>query len=179
MRCRELALVLAAVSCGCHRDMMDQPRYEYLSPSSRWSDGSAARPIPEGSIARDAPEAYAADGGNPIAWTQSNLERGQERYQIYCSPCHGALGDGDGMIVQRGFQRPPSYHEQRLRDAPDAHLFQVISQGFGKMLEYGSDIEVSDRWRIAMYVRALQRSQNAGLADVPDPQRAALGGSGP
>ncbi|HEY3965292.1 MAG TPA: cytochrome c [Planctomycetaceae bacterium] len=102
------------------------------------------------------------------------LERGQERFKIYCSVCHGQLGDGDGMIVRRGFRKPPSYHIDRLREAPAGHFYDVMTNGFGAMASYANRIDVSDRWAIVAYVRALQLSQNARLEDVPVEQRGAL-----
>lgn len=102
------------------------------------------------------------------------LERGQERFNIYCSVCHGRLGDGDGMIVRRGFRKPPSYHIDRLREAPAGHFYDVITNGFGAMPSYASRVDVADRWAIVAYIRALQLSQNAQLDDVPEEQRGAL-----
>src|SRR5262249_40367540 len=105
---------------------------------------------------------------------QKLLARGQERYNIYCSPCHSRLGDGRGMIVQRGFPSPPSFHDQRLRDAPAGHFFNVISRGYGAMYSYASRIPVDDRWAIVAYVRALQLSQHAAIEDVPADKRPQL-----
>ena len=96
------------------------------------------------------------------------LARGQERYGIYCSPCHGLSGNGDGMIVRRGFPAPPSYHSARLRAAPAKHFFDVITNGYGVMYSYAARVEPRDRWAIVAYIRALQESRNAKLADIPD-----------
>jgi mono/diheme cytochrome c family protein len=111
---------------------------------------------------------------NPLPITMQTLQRGQERFNIYCSPCHSKAGDGDGMVVRRGFPRPPSYHSDKLRNAPDAHFFSVITNGYGAMYSYVDRVEPRDRWAIVAYIRALQLSQNAGLGDVPKEQRAAL-----
>lgn len=112
---------------------------------------------------------------NPLPLTAATLERGQERFNIYCSPCHSEAGDGDGMVVRRGFPHPPSYHSERLRNAPDAHFFNVITNGYGVMFSYADRIEPDDRWAIVAYIRALQLSQHARLQDVPQPQRNRLG----
>lgn len=103
----------------------------------------------------------------PVAVTRGTLERGKERFEIFCTPCHGSLGNGQGMIVQRGFRSPPSFHEERLREMPVGHVFDVITNGFGTMKDYASRVPVEDRWAIAAYIRALQFSQNAALEDVP------------
>jgi mono/diheme cytochrome c family protein len=110
----------------------------------------------------------------PVAVTKELLDRGRQRFDIYCATCHGYTGDGDGMIVQRGFLPPPSYHSDRLRQAPVGHFFDVISNGFGAMPSYADQVPVTDRWAIVAYIRALQLSQNAPLDDVPAAARAAL-----
>jgi len=115
----------------------------------------------------------------PFTVTRAVLARGQERYNIYCAPCHGLLGDGNGMIVQRGLSAPPTFHQQRLRDAPVGHFFDVITNGFGRMYSYASRVTPEDRWAIIAYIRALQLSQNAALADVPPDQRSKVQGSSP
>jgi mono/diheme cytochrome c family protein len=107
----------------------------------------------------------------PMPITAADLNRGQERFNIYCAVCHGQLGEGDGMIVQRGFRKPPSYHEERLRNAPVGYFFDVVTNGFGTMPDYATQIEVADRWRIIAYIRALQLSQHSTLADVPADKR--------
>jgi mono/diheme cytochrome c family protein len=112
---------------------------------------------------------------NPLPLTAATLARGQERFNIYCSPCHSEAGDGDGMVVRRGFPHPPSYHSERLRHAPDAHFFNVITHGYGAMFSYADRIEPDDRWAIVAYIRALQLSQHARLQDVPQPLRGRLG----
>ena len=115
----------------------------------------------------------------PMPITAADLDRGQERFNIYCSVCHGRLGDGSGMIVKRGFRKPPSFHEERLRNAPIGYCFDVETNGFGAMPDYASQIPPEDRWRIISYIRALQMSQRATLADVPASERAKLNGGSP
>ncbi|HJT06952.1 MAG TPA: cytochrome c, partial [Stellaceae bacterium] len=110
----------------------------------------------------------------PFPATAQVLERGQQRFNVYCSPCHGEAGDGNGMIVQRGFPRPPSYHIDRLRQAPSQHFYDVISNGYGAMYSYAARVAPADRWAIVAYIRALQASQNATLAQVPENERSAL-----
>ena len=112
---------------------------------------------------------------NPLPMTMATLERGQERFNIYCSPCHSRAGDGDGMVARRGFPHPPSYHTDRLRKAPDAHFYSVITNGYGAMYSYADRVDAHDRWAIVAYIRALQLSQNARLGDVPEPERSQLG----
>jgi len=111
---------------------------------------------------------------NPLPMNRQTLERGRERFDIYCSPCHSIAGDGDGMIVRRGFPSPPSYHTDRLRNAPDAHFYSVITNGYGMMYSYADRVAPDDRWAIVAYIRALQLSQNARIGDVPPERRAEL-----
>ena len=144
----------------------------------------ASRPVVPHTVARgqlDADEAlYTGKIGTnlvetfPFPITREVLERGRERFDIYCSPCHGRTGEGNGMIVQRGFPAPPSYHIDRLRQAPVGHFFDVITHGYGMMYPYAARVEVGDRWAIAAYIRALQKSHSSTLAEVPSPQRAQL-----
>ncbi len=173
-----VALTVALmVLAGCRQDMHDQPRFKPLAMNNFYPDQRSARPLVEGTVAREDEEAdqyYYTGKINgqpgtefPFPITKEVMERGQERYNIYCSPCHSRLGDGNGMIVQRGFKRPPSYHTDRLRQMPIGHFFDVMTNGFGAMSEYKSQISVNDRWAIAAYIRALQFSQNATRADVP------------
>ncbi|HEU5402585.1 MAG TPA: cytochrome c [Terriglobales bacterium] len=171
-----LALTLVVLA-GCRQDMHDQPKFKPLAMNSFYPDDRSARPLVEGTVAREDERAdqYFYTGkingqpGNelPFPLTQQVLERGRERYNIYCSPCHSEIGDGNGMIVQRGFKRPPSYHTDRLRQAPIGHFFDVMTNGFGGMSEYKAQISPADRWSIAAYIRALQLSQNASRADLP------------
>jgi mono/diheme cytochrome c family protein len=178
----------AAIWCGvslisgaCHRDMRDQPRYETLEASRLFADGMSARPVPKGTVARGRlAENHELETGRtdsgfveqiPLPLNRALITRGQERFNIYCSPCHGRTAAGDGMIVRRGFRRPPSLHIARLREAPAGHFFDVMSRGFGAMPAYGAHVSTQDRWAIVAYVRALQLSQNATLEDVPTDQR--------
>lgn len=181
------SLLLAgfAVCAGCHQDMQNQPRYEALEKSGFFANDMSARPLVAGTVARgELKEDIAFQTGKdengqfiaevPLELDRALLERGQERFNIYCSPCHDRTGGGDGMIVQRGFKRPPSYHIERLRQAPAGHYFDVMTKGFGVMPSYAIQIEPRDRWAIVAYVRALQLSQNATLDDVPQDERPQL-----
>ena len=175
------------VLTGCRQDMHDQPRYEPLESSTFFPDGMSSRHPPPGTVARGELEEdayfYTArlDGelGTtlPFALTRALLERGQERYNIYCSPCHDRVGTGLGMIVRRGFRRPPSFHSPNLREAPLGHFFDVMSNGFGAMMDYAAQISPHDRWAVAAYIRALQLSQHVTLADVPTSDREQLQGT--
>jgi mono/diheme cytochrome c family protein len=176
-------LALALATAACRQDMHDQPKFIPLRPSTFFDDGRSARPLMEGTVARgqlhDDAAFYTGKGPDgkpldafPLPVTKEIVERGQDRFDIYCAPCHGRLGNGDGMIVRRGFRRPPSYHIDRLRSAPNGYLYDVISKGFGAMPDYAAQIEPADRWAIVAYIRALQLSQNASVNDAPP---AALG----
>jgi hypothetical protein len=164
--------------------MSQQPKYKSLAESDFFVDGSAARLPVEGTIARGylrLDTSFFAGKVNgvlirdlPLKVTRQVLERGKGRYGIFCTPCHGSIGDGSGMVVQRGLRRPPSYHIDRLREAPDGHFFDVITSGFGAMPSYASRIPVEDRWAITAYVRALQLSQAAKISDVPPEERPKL-----
>src|SRR5215472_10904564 len=166
---------------GCRQDMHDQPRFKPLAMSDFYADLRSARPPVEGAVARGQlhEDAYFYTGkiGNnpgdylPFPATREVLERGQQRFNIYCAPCHSRTGDGNGMIVQRGFRPPPSYHTDRLRKAPLGYFFGVITNGYGAMPDYASQIPASDRWDIVAYIRVLQLSQNATQADVPSGQQ--------
>ena len=182
---RVAVLTVVAVIAGCHRDMRDQPRYETLEASALFTNGQSARPAPKGTIARgrlidDEPfyTGKSADGQFiqhvPLTLARDLLTRGQERFNIYCSPCHGRTGAGDGMIVRRGFRQPPNYTIERLRSAPAGHFFDVMTRGFGAMPAYGPQISPRDRWAIVAYLRVLQISQHATMDDVPDAERANL-----
>jgi mono/diheme cytochrome c family protein len=179
-----VALTLAA-SAACRQDMHDQPKYIPLRPSDFFGDGRSERPLLEGTVARghlkDDVAFYTGKGPDgkpvdafPFPVTTEVIERGRQRFNIYCTPCHGHLGDGNGMIPQRGFRHPPTYHQDRLRKALNGYIFDVISAGFGAMPDYSAQIEPRDRWAIVAYVRALQLSQNATLADVPADARGQL-----
>ncbi len=166
--------VLAALGCatliGCRNDMHVQPKVLPLTRSDFYADGRGSRTPPEGTIARGQlhGDSYLYTGmingkpGDemPFPATREVLERGHERFNIYCTPCHSELGDGNGMIVQRGFRRPPSFHDPKLRQAPLGHFFDVMTNGFGAMPDYAAQVNPQDRWAIAAYIRALQLSQN-------------------
>jgi mono/diheme cytochrome c family protein len=169
---------------GCRQDMHDQPRYEPLEASHFFDDGRASRPLVEGTVAQgQAQRDTLLSTGKinntmaavlPFPVTRQLLERGQERYNIYCSPCHDRVGGGQGIVVRRGFRRPSSFHLDRLREAPIGHFFEVMTHGFGAMMDYAAQITPNDRWAIAAYIRALQLSQHATLADVPVEERPRL-----
>jgi mono/diheme cytochrome c family protein len=176
------SLTAIAVLPGCRIDMHVQPRENPLARSDFYADQRSARPLVEGTVARGDLQAdtyfYTGKVGNnpgdvmPFPVTKEVLERGRERYDIYCAPCHSRLGDGNGIVPSRGFARkPPSYHIPRLQKAPVGYFFDVITNGFGIMPDYASQIPVRDRWDIVAYVRALQLSQNATMADVPAGQK--------
>jgi mono/diheme cytochrome c family protein len=153
---------------GCaDQSMRQQKRYETFGAADLWPDGASTRPIPTGTVAQTDPDWQAASTTSPTI-TEALIQRGHERYDIYCSPCHGLDGMGDGMIVQRGFPKPPSYHTDRLRAAPARYFFDVITNGYGIMYPYAARVMPQDRWAIIAYVRALQMSQQARLADVPE-----------
>jgi hypothetical protein len=164
--------------------MHDQPRYKPLAGTDFFGDGRSARPSVEGTIARGHLRIDSArytgkiDGEDvdtfPFPITRTDLLRGQERFNIYCSPCHSRIGDGNGMVVRRGFRQAASYHTEKLLKAPVGHFFDVMTNGFGAMPSYVSRIEPDDRWRVAAYVRVLQFSQNAKIEDVPAGQRAQI-----
>jgi hypothetical protein len=179
-----VALVLLTAT-GCRRDMFQQPSEKPLERSDFFRDNRmASRPLPPHTIARghlDEDEAFYTGkiGTNlvttfPFPITRSVLLRGQERFDIYCAPCHGRTGDGHGMVPQRGFPTPPSYHIDRLREAPVGHFFDVITHGYGVMYSYAARVDPSDRWAITAYIRALQLSHDAKISDVPEQQRAQL-----
>jgi hypothetical protein len=186
-RAAALALV-AAAALGCRQDMHDQPKYKPFRRSDFFGDDRSARPAVEGTIARGQlreDEAYftgaraaAPIDAVPVPVTADLLRRGQERYQIFCTPCHGQTGRGDGIVVQRGYRRPPSFHIDRLRGEKAGYFYDVITRGFGAMPDYAAQVPVADRWAIVAYVRALQLSANARVADVPPQWRASLN-SGP
>ena len=170
---RMLPLVALLALAGCERtmrDMYDQPRYKPLAASPLWPDGRASRPPVDGTVARDESEPRRL----PIVPTAQSLARGRERFDNYCAPCHGVAGDGDGVIVRRGFPRPQSFDSDALRAATDAHLYAVITDGYGAMYPYGTRVAVADRVAIVGYIRALQLAQHAPLSAVPDDVRARL-----
>lgn len=172
------------IASGCRQDMQDQPKYKTLGYNHFFEDGRDSRPIPPNTVARGTLNEDAAfyqgkeDGKDidyfPIVITQAVIERGQNRFNIYCSPCHGRLGNGLGMIVRRGMKQPPSYHIDRLRTAPVGHFFDVVTNGYGVMLNYSAQIQPADRWAIVSYIRALQYSENAKVTDLPPDVKAKL-----
>ena len=166
--------------------MQDQPRLNPLRHSDFYADGRASRPLVTGTVARGQlhDDIYFYTGmvgknqpGNtfPLPVTADLLRRGEERFNIYCSPCHSRVGDGNGMIVQRGFRHPPSFHTDTLRNYPVGHFFDVMTNGFGTMPDYAQQVSPQDRWAIAAYIRALQFSQHASLNEVPPEMRGQLG----
>ena len=180
------SLLFAIAVAGCQQKMAEQPRYDPLEASEFFADGQSARPRVENTVARgelrDDEHFYAGVSGAtpattfPFPITLEILQRGRERYAIYCSPCHSQTGDGDGMIPQRGFTRPVSFHIQRLREASPGYYFLIITQGLGAMPNYRDQIPPRDRWAITAYIRALQLSQNATVSDVPAEERDKLTG---
>ncbi|HET8791685.1 MAG TPA: cytochrome c [Modicisalibacter sp.] len=160
------ALLTVSVTACDQPYMEDQAKYETYEAAPEWPDNqSALTPLP-GTVARDA-HLGPIPNELPMTLTAGLLERGRERYDIYCSPCHARTGTGHGMIVQRGFPQPPTFHSERLRQAPLRHFFNVISDGFGVMYAYRDRVAPRDRWAIAAYIRALQLAHNASLSDVP------------
>ncbi|MBO9539953.1 cytochrome c [bacterium] len=185
-RLRWLVAPLGVALVGCQQQMAHQPKYRPLASSDFFSNEQAARPLVAGTVPRGEkrPDAYfqmGLVGGKavdafPFPITRSVLERGRERFEIYCAPCHDRTGYGNGMIVQRGFTHPPSLHEPRLIQAPAGHFVQVMALGYGTMFSYASRVSAEDRWAVAAYLRALQLSQRASLADAPAAERLRLEG---
>jgi mono/diheme cytochrome c family protein len=183
-----LALAAAFLAAGCRQNMHNQHKIKNYRGSDFFADGQGARPIPEGTVARGGfgekiapytgltvstlPVSTLTQGPPVPPITPALVRRGQERFNIFCSPCHGRLGDGRGMIVRRGYKQPTSFHDARLRGVDADYFVTVITQGFGVMPSYAPQVPLEDRWAIAAYIRALQYSQNARLADLPDGARA-------
>jgi mono/diheme cytochrome c family protein len=171
---------------GCRylkQDMASQPKNLPLSPSDFFEDGRSERPLMEntvarGSIAEDALFVPKDSNVFPLPLDRELLERGQDRYKIFCTPCHGLQGDGYGMVAMRGMKHPPSFHQDRLRQAPNGYFFDNITNGFGAMYGYSAQIPPRDRWAIIAYVRALQLSRNAKAADLPAELRGKLNQAG-
>lgn len=183
--CAATALVVLIAAAGCGTaGMEDQPRYEPFEASDFFGDGLSARPKVPGTVARGqlpADDALATGrrGGqlvevSPVKLDRALLVRGQERFNIYCAVCHGLTGEGDGMVPQRGFRRPPSYHIERLRRAPVGHFYDVITAGFGAMPSFAAQLEPRDRWAVVAYVGTLQVARSAKLEDVPADARRRL-----
>ena len=177
-------VVLSGALAACRQDMHDAPRYEPLEASTFFPNGSASRNLVANTVARGqlnldrhlyegVVDGRPADTF-PMPVTADVMARGQQRFNVFCSPCHGRTGVGNGMIVQRGFRQPPSFHDDRLRNAPVGYFFDVISHGFGAMQDYSAQVPVADRWAIIAYIRALQASRAATDADVPADRRAEL-----
>lgn len=178
------AIVAACALSACRQDMHDNPRYEPLEQSTFFADGRSQRPL----VAHTVPRGYLRDDEHlyagkvdgqlatvfPMPVNAELMLRGQEQFNVFCAPCHGRTGKGDGMVVRRGYRAPTSFHDARLRQAPPGYVFDVVTHGFGAMPDYASQIPVTDRWAIAAYVKALQVSQNATLDDVPPDKRGEL-----
>lgn len=182
--CRGLGILCTLLVSGCVQQMEDQPRVDTLEASRFFDDGISYQPPIPGTIARGelpdtTPLATGTSEGKPI--TEFPLEvdralllRGQERYKVFCTHCHGPVGDGNGFVVQRGFPVPPSYHIDRLREAPLGNLFAVITNGHGRMPAFGRRIPPRDRWAIIAYVKSLQLSQNLPLGDLSESEQSQL-----
>jgi mono/diheme cytochrome c family protein len=164
---------MATGGCGTLRqDMANQPRENPLSPSAFFADDRSALPLVDntvvrGSLAEDALFEPKDSNAFPLPLTQELLARGENRYNIFCSPCHGLQGDGQGMVTLRGMKHPPSYHQERVRNEPNGYFFDVITYGFGAMNGYSAQLEPKDRWAIVAYVRALQLSRDAHVGELP------------
>ncbi|HEV7517200.1 MAG TPA: cytochrome c [Thermoanaerobaculia bacterium] len=182
-----MAFVALSLAAGCRQNMHNQAKYIPLRESDMFADGTSARPLPAHTVARGFLRADSglytglARDGKPVPDFPSSLPvtrevllRGEQRYNIFCSPCHDRAGTGRGMVVQRGYKQPPSFHIDRLRTSPVGYLYNVITEGFGVMPSYASQIPPEDRWAIVAYVRALQLSQNARLADLSPEERQKL-----
>jgi len=177
-------VAVSLAMAGCRQDMHDAPSYDPLQATTFFANGAASRmlvanTVPRGLLREDTHLNEGKVDGQlattfPMPVTAEVMARGQERFNVFCSPCHGRTGSGNGMVVQRGFRAPPSYHEDRLRNAPVGYFFDVMTNGFGAMQDYASQVPVADRWAIAAYIRALQLSQRATVADVPANRRAEL-----
>jgi mono/diheme cytochrome c family protein len=175
MSWRHVAMALFLLLAGCERavhDMYVQPRYAPGSSSGLFANGYSGRTPPAGTVPWS--EAQPNTEAPPV--TLAVLQRGRQRFNIYCAPCHGESGDGAGMVVRRGFPAPPSYHTDALRTASDSHLFDVISNGYGVMYPYGDRIDPQDRWSVVAYIRALQLSQHAACNRLAEPDLRQLGG---
>ena len=182
------AVLLVVAGCAflaaCRQDMHDAPRYEPLEASTFFTDGRGSRALVANTVARgmqrEDEHLYQGkiDGqltdSFPMPVTAEVMARGRERFNVFCAPCHGRTGQGNGMVVQRGFRAPPSFHEERLRTAPVGYFFDVQTNGFGAMADYAAQVPVADRWAIAAFIRALQFSQRATVGDVPPERRAEL-----
>jgi mono/diheme cytochrome c family protein len=182
--CTVILCALAVTGGACRQDMHDNPRYEPLEESTFFADGRSERPLVANTVARgqlrEDEHLYTGKVNGqlatdfPMPVNADLMLRGQDRFNVFCAPCHGRTGKGDGMVVRRGYRAPTSFHDPRLRQAPPGYIFDVITNGFGAMPDYASQIPVNDRWAVAAYIRALQLSQNATVNDVPADRRGDL-----
>jgi hypothetical protein len=180
-----------AFAAGCRQDMHNQPKYRPLRGTGFFVDGASARPLVDGTVARgtlqDDEAFFTGKSGNvpvkelPFPVDQTVLDRGQDRFNIFCTPCHDSMGTGRGMVVLRGYRQPPSFHDDRLRNADAGYVFDVITNGFGAMPDYRMQLAARDRWAVVAYIRALQLSQHAAATDVPggDPTKVPAPAQGP
>jgi hypothetical protein len=177
-------VIFAMAGCdNLHQDMGNQPKNKPLSPSDFFADGRSERAPVENTVARGALDndglVVAKESNNfPVPVNEALLERGEDRYKIFCTPCHGLQGDGNGMVAMRGMKHPPSYHIDRLRQSPNGYYYDVITNGFGQMYSYSAQIPPRDRWAIIAYLRALQLSRNAHVAELPADVREKLNSGG-
>jgi Cytochrome C oxidase, cbb3-type, subunit III len=172
LRLCALASLFLLAGCSLKQDMAMQPKDRPLWPSDFFTDGRSARPLVENTVARGSlieEELFVPKDSNafPLPLNMELLERGEDRYKIFCAPCHGLQGDGNGMVAVRGMKHPPSYHQDRLRQVPNGYIYDVITNGFGAMLGYSAQVPPRDRWAIVAYVRALQLSRNAKISELP------------
>ncbi|HUI09055.1 MAG TPA: cytochrome c [Bacteroidota bacterium] len=180
-------IAAAAVAGGCHLDMYDQPKFKPLAADPFYADGASARPLVEGTVARGHADTneYRSTGksagklgsGFPFPVTMPILLRGRDRFDTFCSPCHGRLADGNGMVVRRGFPRPPSLLADSIRSEPEGFFFDVVTEGFGRMYSYAPSIPPDDRWAVVAYLRALQLRSSVPVAELPPGDRARLEGA--
>jgi len=173
------AIALSGCDMAIRQDMADQPKNRPQSPSKFFSDGRSERPLIEntvahGAISNDVYNVSKDYAGFPLRVDDKLLERGEDRYKVFCTPCHGLQGDGNGMAAARGMKHPPSYHIDRLRQAPNGYFYDVMTNGFGAMYSYSERIVPRDRWAIIAYVRALERSRLATIEDVPADERSRM-----
>jgi mono/diheme cytochrome c family protein len=183
-----LALFCAVLLPGCRQQMAETGREKPLDASPVFEDHRLARPLPPGTVARGElradPAFYTGKTGEalldrlPVPLGAAMLQRGRERFEIFCAPCHGRVGTGEGPVTKRGLRPPPSYHLQRLREAPLGHFFDVMTNGFGVMPDYAAQVPPADRWAIAAYIRTLQVSQAVPVAELRPEERATLDAAG-
>jgi mono/diheme cytochrome c family protein len=178
-------LIGGGAAAGCRQDMHDGPRFTALQQNPFYADQRSSRPLVDGTVARgqlrDNDVFYTGMSAPntpvaliPMAVTKETIERGHDRFNVYCTPCHGKTGEGNGMIVQRGYKQPPTLHDARLRASAAGYFYDVMTHGFGQMPDYAAQITPQDRWAVVAYIRALQLSQHATLADVPEADRGKL-----